>query len=158
MCNGVTTRGPWTLADAERHINELELLGAFLALQSYVGKSKGLGTKLASLTSIAKDLEGVCEAQSMSIEACHLPGTSNVVADKESRAVADAGDWLLDRRVCKALFDILKCDVDLFSLAWYAQLTAFVSWRPQPNAMAVNAFSLIWADFVGYLFPHFLLF
>ncbi len=32
VCGGVTAAGPWTAKDIERHINELELLGAFNAL------------------------------------------------------------------------------------------------------------------------------
>lgn len=174
VCNGVNTRGPWTSLVAGRHINELELLGAFLSLQSYVSNSKGLavlmyldnttaisyineggGTKSARLTGIAKDLVKFCDTQSITIEACHLPGISNVVADKESRAVTDAEDGLLNRQVCKSLFSIWECDVDLFSSSWNAQLKSFVSWRPQPNAMAVNAFSLNWSGFRGYLFPPF---
>jgi hypothetical protein len=33
VCNGITARGPWSAEDASRHINELELLAAFFALQ-----------------------------------------------------------------------------------------------------------------------------
>jgi hypothetical protein len=33
LCNGITARGPWSAEDASRHINELELLAAFFALQ-----------------------------------------------------------------------------------------------------------------------------
>ena len=36
--NGVTTRGPWTSVDQSCHINELELLGAFYAIQSLLYK------------------------------------------------------------------------------------------------------------------------
>jgi hypothetical protein len=35
-------------------------------------------------------------------------------------------------------------DVDLFGSFWNAQLPRYVSWRPQPEAMAVNAFSVNW--------------
>ena len=42
ICNGVTTRGPWTADQACLHINCLELLGALYALQSFVGASHGL--------------------------------------------------------------------------------------------------------------------
>ena len=42
ICNGVTTRGPWTADQACLHINCLELLGALYALQSFAGASHGL--------------------------------------------------------------------------------------------------------------------
>lgn len=34
-CDQGTTRGPWTLLDKYRHINELELLGAYYVLSVF---------------------------------------------------------------------------------------------------------------------------
>jgi hypothetical protein len=48
-------------------------------------------------------------------------------------------------------------DVDLFAATWNRQLPQFVSWIPQPNASAVNAFSLRWTDLHAYAFPPFTL-
>ena len=174
VCNNVTTRGPWTSLEKTRHINELELLGAFFALRSFVGNSVGLnvtlyldntsaisyinkcgGTRSVRLTESAKELASFCESQSLTIEAFHLPGIHNVVADKESRALCDAGDWMLNRQVCRSIFDIWPCGLDLFASAWNAQLDSFVSWRPQPGALTTNAFSLNWNEFFAYIFPPF---
>lgn len=74
-CYKVTKRGPWIEGETGRHINELELLGAFYALKSFVEKSEGLSirlfldnttaityinkrceTKSSALSDIAKDL------------------------------------------------------------------------------------------------------
>ena len=44
-----------------------------------------------------------------------------------------------------------RLEVDLFASRINHQLTAFVSWRPKPGAMACDAFNL-----KGYLFPPFL--
>ena len=38
-CNGQSTGGPWSLSESNNHINFLELLAAFLALQSFVIQS-----------------------------------------------------------------------------------------------------------------------
>jgi len=35
-CNGVVTGGPWSQSEIDFHINHLELLAAFYALQSFV--------------------------------------------------------------------------------------------------------------------------
>jgi hypothetical protein len=43
--------------------------------------------------------------------------------------------------------------VDLFASAWNRQLDFFVSWKPQPEAMAVDAFSINWIILKGYAFP-----
>ena len=45
--------------------------------------------------------------------------------------------------------------VDLFASAWNRQLDLFVSWKPQPEAMAVDAFSINWINLEGYAFPPF---
>ncbi|EFX63677.1 hypothetical protein DAPPUDRAFT_267974 [Daphnia pulex] len=43
--------------------------------------------------------------------------------------------------------------VDLFANPWNSQLGKFVSWKPQPRAWAVNAFSLSWKELEAYAFP-----
>ncbi|KZS06357.1 Uncharacterized protein APZ42_030220 [Daphnia magna] len=174
VCNGVATRGPWTVEQLGLHINCLELLGALFALKSFVGAShrlsvkmyldnstavcyinKGGGTRSAELTSIAKLITDFCEQRQLSIEAVHLAGALNIEADAESRSGPDASDWVLNRDVFRNLREIWPMDVDLFGSFWNAQLPRYVSWRPQPEAMAVNAFSVNWGDFVGYVFPPF---
>lgn len=174
ICNGVTTRGPWTVDQLGLHINCLELLGALYALQSFVGGSRGLsvrifldnstavcyinkggGTRSAELTSIAKLLTSFCEQRELSVEAVHLAGVLNIDADRESRSTSDTSDWMLSRQVFNNINRIWPMDVDLFGSFWNAQLPRYVSWRPQPGSMAVNAFSVNWNDFSGYVFPPF---
>ncbi len=43
---GVTARGPWTRSDSDKHINELELLGALFALESFLGDARELSVRL----------------------------------------------------------------------------------------------------------------
>ncbi|KZS19016.1 Uncharacterized protein APZ42_014682 [Daphnia magna] len=102
------------------------------------------GTKSIQLTSVAKALTEFCEQRKLSIEAVHLAGVLNVEADRESKADDDASDWMLDRPVFRTLNGIWRTKIDLFSSHWNAQLPSFVSWRPQPKAKAVNAFSINW--------------
>jgi hypothetical protein len=174
ICNGVTTRGPWTADQTLMHINSLELLGALYALQSFVKDSRGLsvkmyldnsttvcyinkggGTKSAGLTNIAKTLADFCEQRQLTIIAVYLAGELNIEADKESRSDTDSSDWKLDQVVFGKIRDIWHTEIDLFSSLWNAQLPKFVSWRPQPGSTAVNAFSVNWGDFMGYAFPPF---
>ena len=42
VCHGVRTGGPWTYEESQFHINYLELLGAFLAIQSFVKSERHL--------------------------------------------------------------------------------------------------------------------
>jgi hypothetical protein len=94
-----------------------------------------------------------CEERSISLEAFFLPGKLNVEADEESRAASDSSDWMLCRRSFQAIDNIWATDVDLFSASWNHQHDRFISWRPQPGAWAVNAFSKNWGEFKAYGFP-----
>lgn len=74
------------------------------------------------------------------------------MADRESRAGSDSSDWMLDRAIFSRLAGIWPMDIDLFAAPWNAQLESFVSWKPQPGAVASNAFSVNWRSFSGYAF------
>ena len=58
------------------------------------------------------------------------------------------------RKLCPKVF---IPDVDLFASRLTRRIEAFVSWQPDPDAMATNAFSLNWGSFRGYIFPPFCL-
>jgi hypothetical protein len=62
---------------------------------------------------------------------------------------------MLCRRSFQAIDNIWATDVDLFSASWNHQHDRFISWRPQPGAWAVNAFSKNWGEFKAYAFPPF---
>jgi len=57
----------------------------------------------------------------------------------------------------RAVQAVWPAEVDLFAAAWNRQLPKFVSWIPQPNATAVNAFALSWSNLKAYAFPPFAL-
>ncbi|KZS08843.1 Uncharacterized protein APZ42_027054 [Daphnia magna] len=161
--NGVTTNGSWTVSDSRRHINELELIGALFAIQAFVGHSSGIavrlifdnatavayinhggGTRSLTLTAIAKELVAWCEKKQIAVEAVHITGKLNVEADAESRAWSDASDWKLDAKVFRKIYQLWPTNIDLFASPWNTQLDTFVSWKPQPGALASNAFTLNW--------------
>jgi hypothetical protein len=161
VCDGVTTRGPWPPADSSRQINELELLGALYALQTFTSGPHGIsihlfldnttavayinkcgGTQSLSLSSISAQIVDWCESRRITLLANHLPGVLNSVADLESRSSLDASDWMLLVDKFKLLQEIWLMVVDSFVAVWNRQLPQFVSWIPQPNASAVKAFSL----------------
>ena len=89
----------------------------------------------------------------------HVPGVERHTADYLSRHVTDSGDWMLPDaqfRQLQAAFHPLSRD--LFAARHNARLAEYISWKPDPGAAAVDAFSLpadLWTD--GYAFPPFLL-
>ncbi|KZR97528.1 Uncharacterized protein APZ42_007543, partial [Daphnia magna] len=103
VCDSVTTRGPWPQVDRSRHINELELLGALYALQTFTRESRSIsvhlfldnstavayvnkcgGTRSRTLSAITSKIVEWCESRNISVLASHLPGVLNSIADRES--------------------------------------------------------------------------
>ena len=174
--NDASARGPWAGQDRFRHINELELMAALFALKSFTHMASRVsvrlmmdnatavhyvnnagGSRSQRLCQISAEIVAWCEQRSISINAEHLPGTQNVVADRLSRAGQDSSDWRLNPSIFSLLRARWSLRVDLFASSWNKQLDQFVSWGRQPDALAVDAFSLDWTGIGGYAFPPFCL-
>ena len=80
------------------------------------------------------------EARNLLIEAIYLPGSLNVVADAESCALPQEGDWRLSAVVFALISDQRPVNIDMFAAACNTQLPRFFSRNPQPGAEAVDAF------------------
>lgn len=113
------------------------------------------GTKSAVLTALSRSFLSWCESRDISVYAFHLPGINNSIADAESGRSPDANDWMLCPRLFHQIALLWPIQVDLFASAWNAQVTRFVSWTPQPDAEATDAFTLRWTHLDGYAFPPF---
>ena len=68
-----------------------------------------------------------------------------------------ASDWRLDPLVFEVFQSFWPSIVDLFSASWYKQLDYFVSWKHQPDALALDKLSLNWRWMRGSSFPLFCL-
>jgi len=110
----VRTGGRWSRTESSNHINHLELLAAFLAVQ-YFAKGKSnitIQLKLDNITAVSyiNRMEGthsqpLCNLaisvwdwslqRGIYLIAEYLPGKQNVIADMESRTMRDRCDWML---------------------------------------------------------------
>ena len=72
------------------------------------------------------------------VSAVHIPGSTYIEAEFESRVDRHEIEWRLDER---------------FFLSIVRKLG--VSWRPDPDAMAVDVFTLDWSKFRAFCFPPF---
>ena len=93
------------------------------------------------------------------LSAAHQPGRFNVTADSLSRHFEDGIEWELNRdlfeKIC-AVFGVLQ--IDLFASRVNHQTRAYASWKPDPHASYVDAFSVSWSQFTNsYMFPPFCL-
>ena len=73
-----------------------------------------------------------------------------------SRQFVSNLEWSLDQDVFDRLVAITFLpDIDLFASRLNAKLDQFVSWHPEPGALAVDAFSVSWSNQNFYAFPPF---
>ena len=88
--------------------------------------------------------------------AVHLPGVENKEADFESRNFNDSLEWTLNdqvfKRICKRFG---KPQRDLFATRLNNKVKEFCAWKPDPQATAIDAFTIFWGDKFNYAFPPF---
>ena len=99
-----------------------------------------------------------CIQRNIWISATYLPGELNTVADTRSRKFNDNIEWMLNPQIfTKITAKFGKPDIDLFASRLNHQVPTYVSWEPDPGAMAMDAFSLDWGKWFFYAFPPFCL-
>ena len=169
QCMDASTGGCWSAEEATHHINYLELLATFLALKTFVNNQKGLillrvdnisavtyinqkgGTHSTQLSNLALEMWEWCLQRQLTIQAEHLPGHLNLVADSESRMMKDRCDWMIQPRVFQQIQQSLgPLQIDLFPSRLTKQLTCYYSWRLDPKAEATDAFTQNWAQARGF--------
>lgn len=116
-----------------------------------------MGGRKSQCNQITRDLWVWCSTHNIWLTAVHIPGKQNVLADKESREKHSDIEWKLNTQ----LFEDVTAhwgtpSIDLFASRLNYQLKPFVSWRPDPEAMAIDAFSINWKENF-YAFPPFAL-
>ncbi|KAM8975733.1 LOW QUALITY PROTEIN: uncharacterized protein RCH25_020573 [Pelodytes ibericus] len=177
QCGTLSTGGCWSLQESNLHINCLELLAREFAVRSFARTSRNCsillrldntaavryinhlgGTRSLALSHQATTFWTFCLAHNISVQAEHIPGLSNVDADWNSRHFTDSSDW----RLHQSLFHRLELlwgplYIDLFASRLNMQLQRFYSWRPDPEALATDAFLQQWPPNRHYAFPPFCL-
>ncbi|MCP3933068.1 MAG: hypothetical protein GY705_28695 [Bacteroidetes bacterium] len=152
----------------------MELKAAFLTLQSFARFKRDIHVKMMidNTTAIAcinkfGSVKPLLMAQTtelyqwaldrnLYLSAAHVPGKKNVIADRESRTQNLDIEWKLKEKWFKYLTEQLGIPkIDLFASRLNKQLPIYVAWRPDPCAIAIDAFSISWSDTYGYVFPPF---
>lgn len=175
VCNGQSAQGMWSPLEKQKHINELELLAVYFGLKSFLFLLKGKhvciksdnsttvcylnamgGTKTPLCNKLAKSVWMCCVQNEIWLTACHLPGVLNVKADKSSRQFNERIEWQLKHDIFLKIIDIFGTpEIGLFACRLNNQLPKYVSWKPDPRACHVDAFSFSWSGKFVYIFPPF---
>jgi len=81
------------------------------------------------------------------ITTAHIPGKLNVIADSESRKIYQDIEWKLDPLVFNKISSFWdKPSIALFASRLNFQFRPFVSWKPDSEAFAFDAFSITWKE------------
>ena len=168
------TGGQWSVDEQSHHINILELKACQLALYTFCKDKADIhvriymdnttscayiskyGGKSHELDALAREIWLWCIDKNIHISAAFLPGAQNGEADELSRVFNDDLEWSLKSEV----FDQITLHypdmaVDLFASRLNSKLDKYISLRPDPNALAVDAFSYNWTDKLFYMYPPF---
>ncbi len=165
-----SAKGVWSQGERLLHINELEILAVLNGLKAHVSangwsnvsillgidnccalayllKSSG---RILHLARLIRELVFWAEDRGLRLHGEYIASEDNVEADSLSRSVTDFTDWRLDTRVFVQVCQIFGTPkIDLFASAANKLLSVFVSYKPQPGALFVDALSpfCCWRDF-----------
>ena len=106
---------------------------------------------------LGKEIWEWCIEQNIWLSAAHIPGVRNIRADFESRRINNNTEWMLDSDSLNnaPLKLSLRPNIDLIASRLNNQFPQYVSFKPDPGAVAVDAFSLNLRYLKFYAFPPF---
>ena len=170
------TGGSWSLKEQVLHINLKEMLAIFYSLNTFKGYIKHshvlifsdnttavsvinhMGTsKSQDCNALAKSIWDFCQCEDIWLTISHIPGVDNVDADRESRKEYCDSNWKLNPELFQAACEFCEFspDIDCFANRLNTQLSDYVSFKPDPFAKYIDAFTLNWTWFKPYIFPPF---
>lgn len=178
VCDNLSTQGkflPEELQKYERNINALELLAVKYGLQCFSDVIEGKhilikcdnttaisyitnmgGTHSYICNEIAREVWLWCILHNVWLSITHVPGKGNRSADFQSRNFNDRTEWELNPSVFQGIITIFgEPKIDLFASYLNAKVQQYYSWKPDPGAMHIDAFTVSWHGCLTYCFPPF---
>jgi len=152
----------------------MEIQAAYRALQTFyrIHKTKSVLLKIDNKTAIAyiankggktsqpmnqisKEIWKFATSNNINITVEYIPSKLNIEADQESR-LTDSSEWKLNPNIFSQITKKLgQPDIDLFASLATKQIQQYVSYKPDPKAVAVDAFQMKWTHKFIYAFPPF---
>lgn len=174
-CGEESANGAWSAEERKNHINYLELLAAYFAIKifaksfvncqlllridnstavSYINRMGGI--QYPHLTDITKTIWQWCESRKIFVFASYIKSKDNTIADAESRKCHPDIEWELSQPTFEMLSDKFGTPmIDLFAGRLNKKCAKYVSWHKDPDAEAVDAFTINWSSEFFYAFPPF---
>lgn len=174
-CNGNRINGGWKDVELSFHINYLELLAVFMGLKCFVHETSNCaillrvdnttaisyinrmgGIQFPHLHDLAKTIWQWCEKRNIWLFASYINTKDNVEADEESRKINVDIEWELSDWAFQMIVNKLgQPDIDLFASRTNTKCNSYVSWKQDPDALTVDAFTINWRSSRFYAFPPF---
>lgn len=161
-CDGTSTHGFWDTIERKSHINYLELLAILFALKSFGSNLRSCellircdnttaisyvnrmgGIRIPKFNRLTREIWKWCEDRKIWLSASYVPSKQNVDADIASRIKNMDTEWELSNSAYKQIVNTFgDPDIDLFASRINKKCDRFCSWRQDPEAFAVDAFTL----------------
>ena len=105
----------------------------------------------------AKQIWEWCIAKKIRLSASYIPGKHNVTVNVESRRKQNGSEWMRNQKMLKQCLHVLEflSTYRPFASRINYQLEKYVSFKPDPGAFAIDAFTPDWANLELYAFPPF---
>ena len=170
--------GRWSQKEAQHHINVLEILALDYAIKSTLSDAQNIHlkvhcdsqvaigclrkmgtTKSFPCNSATRNLLLMCEKQNITLSLTYIASEDNDIADFESRNFSNEDtEWSLAQSVFDQIcehFGIIP-EIDMFASRLNTKLQKFCSWKKEPFASYIDAFTVQWDSFESiYLFSPF---
>ena len=162
--------------EAENHINILELVAAYLSMETFAKRKTNFHVRMkidnttavsvinrmgtshsTECNAIGKNIWEWCFDRNIWVSAAHIRVKCNPIADSESRKGHRELEWMSNTKLLIRCIEHLKFqpEIDLFASQINHQFPKYVSYRPDPHAIAIDAFTIPWAKLNFYAFPPF---
>ena len=173
---GEKTGGLWSPEEQKLHINAQELAGVYFGALLFLKNIKNHTVHLHTDNQVAlfalrtqgstrspwcnkytAKIMQLFEQNNLHLIVSYVRSEHNVQADAASRIYQHDLEWSIPDHIFK-----LACkqwgtpQIDLFASRINYKVPKYCSWKPDPSAFAINAFSVDWSDFdLIYVFPPF---
>lgn len=174
VCGDKRVNGRWKEVEKHYHINYLELFAVFLGIKSLVYNESNCaillrvdnttaisyinrmgGIQFPHLTQLAREIWQWCESRNIWLFASYV-NTRHNRADIESRKINPDTEWELSDNAFQDIINLFGFpEIDLFASRSNAKCSSFISWKQDPESLAVDAFTINWKQKYFYAFPPF---
>ncbi|KAL7293192.1 hypothetical protein TKK_0013339 [Trichogramma kaykai] len=174
-CAGEKIGGFWSKDEMIHSINYLELLAIFLGLKAFASDASNCeillrvdnmtalsyinrmgGSRHIKYNLLTSQIWRWAEQRKILLFASYIPSSENTEADEQSRIKNIDTEWELAPYAYEKIVNIFGApSIDLFASRVNKKCKIFCSWYKEPDASAIDAFTISWCNLNFYAFPPF---